>query len=101
MESLALCVHWGLSGRDAGYRWFWARMIGVGWLSAHASPRPSRAYRGSPSPLDKLLDDPSSAVTALIGLTNGYSLLFHGFAAGVDLIGSIVLPVIIATAADG
>jgi hypothetical protein len=49
----------------------------------------------------KLLDDPSSAVTALICSKNGYHLLFHGFAAGVDLIGSFVLPVIIATAADG
>ena len=49
----------------------------------------------------KLLDDPSSAVTALICLKNGYYLLFHGFAAGVDLIGFFVLPGIIATAADG
>ena len=49
----------------------------------------------------KLLDDPPSAVTALICLKNGYYLLFHGFAAGIDLIGCFVLPVIIATAADG
>jgi hypothetical protein len=51
--------------------------------------------------MTELPDDPPSAVTAHIFLKNGYYLLFHGFAVGVDLIGSFVFPVIIATAANG
>jgi hypothetical protein len=49
----------------------------------------------------KLLHDSPSAVTALIYLKNGYYLLFHGFAVGIDLMGPFIFPVIIATAADG
>jgi hypothetical protein len=49
----------------------------------------------------EFLHDPTSAVTALIFLKNGYYLIFHEFAVGVDLIGSFIFPVIIATAADG
>jgi hypothetical protein len=50
--------------------------------------------------MTKLLHDPSSAVTALICLKNGYYLIFHRFAVEINLIGSFIFPVIVATAAD-